>query len=119
MFDSGGNDFLAHPLLRSCRSQDGDVVRFGAAAGKIDFPALTAQRFRCLFPCLVQSLLRQKSSAVQRRRVSVAIGQHLIDQLCGFLPRPGRCTVVIINFVRQKRTLPSISLFSFVSGPSF
>ena len=53
-------------------------------------------------------LLGGKALAVQRGGVAVAVGEHLIDQLGRFLPGPGGGAVVVVNFPRQKNTLPFI-----------
>ena len=106
MLDGGGDDAVAAPLLGSGNAKDGDVVRLGATGGKIDFGALASQRGSNLSACQLQLFLCLKALAVQRGWISIAAGQHFIYSFGGFLSGSGRRTVVIIDFVRQKSTLP-------------
>ena len=69
MFDGAGHD-VAAPILDPHRATNGDIARFGAAAGKDDLVGRRADQSCDLGACRFDRFVRAAAQPVRRRRIA-------------------------------------------------
>ena len=116
VLDGAGDDVLALVPAGVGRPPQGPVVRFGAAAGKVDFSRLGPQGLRRLLPGLLYRLARLPPRLVHRGGVSVAAGQIGHHGLQHRLGDSGGGRVIHVNLIHGGSLLLSLVRFPRKAG---